>query len=337
MSHHVRIEQFDREILVESGETILGAALEAGLDYPFMCQQGQCGSCKSFLLEGEVDLGHVYNPLVLTEAERARGFILACQARPRSDCAVSINVIDGAISHPVRAIDCVVATRESAARETTIVRLEPLRGGPLIFSAGQYAALTFPGQPPRDYSMANRPDDPMLEFHIQRMHGGGVSAHVATGLAVGDPVSLRGPYGSAYFREEHLGPILLAAGGTGLAPLQSIVETALAMGATQRLHLYFGVRAEADLYRQDRLRELASRHRNLIVVTTLAEPNGEGAHRHGTPSDAIAADFRDLGAFHAYVAGPPAHCEAVRRVCIARGLPEAACFMDPFVSAIPSE
>jgi len=181
--------------------------------------------------------------------------------------------------------------------------------------------------------MANRPDDPMLEFHIQRMHGGGVSAHVASGLAVGDSVSLRGPFGTAYFREEHLGPILLAAGGTGLAPLQSIVETALAMGATQRLHLYVGARAEADLYRLDRLRALASRHRNLIVVTTIGEPGDDGAHRRGSPSDAIAADFRDLAAFHAYVAGPPAHCEAVRRACVARGLPEAACFMDPFVPA----
>jgi CDP-4-dehydro-6-deoxyglucose reductase/ferredoxin-NAD(P)+ reductase (naphthalene dioxygenase ferredoxin-specific) len=330
VAHRVRIEQFDRDILVEPGETILSAALEAGIDYPFMCQQGQCGSCKSFLLEGQVDLGHIYNPMVLSDADRARGFVLACQARPQSDCVVSINLIDGEISHPVRQVDCVVASLEKAARDTTVLQLEPVRGGPLMFSAGQYAALTFLGQKPRDYSMANRPDDPLLEFHIQRMHDGGVSAHVATGVAIGDSVSLRGPYGSAYFREEHLGPILLAAGGTGLAPLQSIMETALAMGVAQRLHLYVGARAETDLYRQDRLRELASRHHNLAIVTTLSEPRS-GAYRRGTVSDAIAADFHDLSAFQAYVAGPPAHCEAVRRAGVARGLSEGACFMDPFV------
>jgi naphthalene 1,2-dioxygenase ferredoxin reductase component len=333
VSHRVRIEQLDREILVDGNATILSAALDAGLDYPFMCQQGQCGSCKSFLLEGRVELGNFYNPMVLTPAERERGFILACQAHPLSDCIVAIGEIGGLVSHPVRNLNCVVRERTKVAHDIFRIRLDTLRGGPLIFSAGQYAALTFAGLPPRDFSMANRPDETTLEFHIQHFPGGRASDHVATTLAVGDPVALRGPYGAAYLREEHLGPILLAAGGTGLAPILSILETALAMGLRQRFHLYFGVRRESDLYCETRLRALAARHRNLSFVPALSEPEGETARRRGNVSDVIAADFADFSAFHAYIAGPPAHCEATRRVLLARGLPEDACFADPFVTA----
>lgn len=333
MSHRVRIAQFDREVVVAENSTILAAALEAGLDYPFMCQQGQCGSCKSVLLEGRVELGNFYNPMVLGDAERARGFILACQARPLSDCVVSIAELGGQVSNPVRDIDCIVAAREAVAPDTISIKLRQGSGGPLIFSAGQYAALTFPGFPPRDYSMANRPDDEVIEFHIQRMADGAVSAHVATSLAVGDPVGLRGPHGTAYLRDEHLGPILLAAGGTGLAPILSIVETALATGMTQRFHLYFGVRRVADFYGEARLRSLAARHRNLKLVLAVSEPDGETGHRGGNVSDAIAADFTDFSAFHAYIAGPPAHCEATRKIVLARGLPEEACFADPFLTA----
>jgi len=333
VAYRVRIEQFDREISVESGTTILSSALEAGLDYPFMCQQGQCGSCKSLLLEGRVELGHIYNPMVLTPEARARGYILACQAQPLSDCVVSIGEMDGLVSHPVRHVDCVVRDRQQVARDVFAIRLEARTGGPLIFSAGQYAALRFGDLPPRDFSMANRPDDPILEFHVQHLRGGRASDYVASQLQIGDPVSLAGPYGTAYLREEHLGPILLAAGGTGLAPLLSIAETALAMGLTQRLHLYVGLRSPADLYYETRLNALAARHRNLRFVAAVSEPDAETTLRRGNLSDIIAADFTDFGAFHAYIAGPPAHCAATEKILRARGLPDQACFADPFVTA----
>jgi ferredoxin-NAD(P)+ reductase (naphthalene dioxygenase ferredoxin-specific) len=333
MLRRVRIEQFDQEIAVGPDETILAAALELGLDYPFMCQQGQCGACKSYLVAGEVDLGNFYNPMVLPDEERRRGLILACQARPLSDCVVSIGELAGQLGHVVRETACVVSAKEQAAAEMTVLRLAPRDGVPLLFSAGQYAMLTFAGLPPREYSMANRPGDRELEFHVQHLPNGLVTGHVATHLAVGDPVSLRGPFGTAYFRDEHLGPVLLAAGGSGLAPIESIVETALASGLTQRFHLYVGARTEANLYREDRLRALAARHRNLILVFALSDAAGDSARRRGTVSEVVAGDFDDLSAFHAYLAGPPRHCETTRDVLLARGLPAEACFMDPFVTA----
>ena len=331
-ARRVRIEQFDQDILVEDGDTILSSALAAGIDYPFLCQQGQCGSCKSYLISGSVDLGSFYNPMVLTEHERSRGLILACQAQPLEDCVVSVAELDGEVSHVVREITCSVVAVAHPASDITVIQLRNDSGQPFIFSAGQYAHLTFPGLPAREYSMANRPDVDLLEFHIRHLPGGRVSSYAATELAAGTAVTLRGPFGTAYLREEHLGPILLGAAGSGLAPIQSIAETALANGLKQRLHLYFGVRDRPNLYQQERLAELARRYSKLSITVALSEPSGAHDLRVGHLSSVIAADFDDLTDYHVYLAGPPAFCEAAQGVVLERGVTPASCFMDPFVT-----
>jgi CDP-4-dehydro-6-deoxyglucose reductase/ferredoxin-NAD(P)+ reductase (naphthalene dioxygenase ferredoxin-specific) len=240
---------------------------------------------------------------------------------------------DGAGIQIIRDLACVVSALEHVTPGTVMLDLAPPSGESLLFAAGQYAVLTFPGQPPREYSMASRPDAPALRFHIRHVPNGRVSRHVLHDLAVGDPVLLRGPYGAAYLHEEHLGPLLLAAGGSGLAPIRSILETGLALGMTQPIHLYVGARNEADLYHEDELRRLAARHRNLRLVTALSEPAEETPRRQGLLCDIVAEDFDDFDAFHAYVAGPPAHCDAMRRMLRDRGLAEDCCFIDPFFTA----
>lgn len=327
----VRIEQFDRTIEVGADETILECALHEGLDYPFACQQGQCGSCKSLLVAGSVDMGNLYNPLALPEAERARGLILACQAQPRSDCVVSVVELGGEIVHAQRDLTCSVIEVLPAGRDARIARLRVDAGGPFNFVAGQYAAVTFPGCPPRDFSMANRPDEATLEFHVRCRAHGTVGPFVRDRLAPGMTVNVRGPAGQAYLHDEHLGPILALAGGTGLAPMLAIVETALSIGMPQRIDLVFGVHGEADLYYVDRLRSLAARHRSFRWVTVLEQAAED--HRRGTVLDVLAADYAQLGAYRVYAAGPPAMCDAARELALARGLAPEHWAADPFVEA----
>src|SRR3546814_2783707 len=133
---------------------------------------------------------------------------------------------------------CRVAALENLTHAIRCVRLRTGSGGPLPFIAGQYASVTFRGQPPRDYSMANRPGEAELEFHIRFTSGGATSNFVAESLRVGDPVTVEGPLGESYLRAEDPGPILAIAGGSGLAPMKSIVESALAQGLRQPIHLY---------------------------------------------------------------------------------------------------
>jgi naphthalene 1,2-dioxygenase ferredoxin reductase component len=303
MNFRVRIEQFDREIDVGADETILECALLEGIDYPFSCQQGQCGSCKSLLIAGEVALGDRYNPLALSAEERSRGLILACQAQPRRDCVVSVVEIGGEIRHAERHLECTVMESVAAGANRSIVQLRIDRGGPFNFVAGQYAHVRIGGSLEQRLAMANAPDTAALEFHF-----------ADSSIAVGDRVTVRGPYGRAYLHDEHLGPILAVADETGLAPMVAMIRSALALEMPQRLHLYVGTTERASLYGADILRALAATHSRVNVVTAAGE---------GGINLSVAADFPDLAAFRVYAAGRPAMLAALRAEVIARGLTEA--------------
>jgi len=164
--------------------------------------------------------------------------------------------------------------------------------------------------PPRDYSMANLPPDGNagdgeIEFHIRAVTGGGVSTFVQNDLKVGDDVRVVGPYGISYLRAKHTGPIVALAGGSGLAPVKSIVESALAAGAEQPIHMYFGVRAEQDVYLEDHFQDLAAKHDNFTFEIVLSEPDGDTERRTGFLVDIVGDDFTDLDGAKAYLAGPP--------------------------------
>lgn len=332
MGFAVDLRQAAKTLSVAAGETILDAALAAGVAYPHGCRSGNCGACKSRLHAGEVELAP-FSAYALSEAERAEGLILACRAMPWSDAEVSWLDSDEIVLHPQRRLMCRVAALDALTHDILRVRLAILAGGPFDFSAGQYASLAFGALPPRDYSMASRPGETPLEFHIRRMGPGSVSAYVAERLRLGDAVVAEGPLGSAYLRETHTGPILAIAGGSGLAPIKSIVETALASGRRQPIHLYFGARDERDLYLVEHFESLAAAHGNFRFVPVLSEPRRATRRRTGFVHEAVAADFAALDGAKAYVAGPPAMVERATALLVDRlGLPRADLHADAFYS-----
>jgi naphthalene 1,2-dioxygenase ferredoxin reductase component len=308
MTFAISIRQHGGPIGVEPGQTILEAALAQGVPYPHGCRSGNCGACKSALEAGEVDLAP-YSNYALTDEERAQGLILACRATPWSDAAVAWLETDEVAVHPLRQLACRVTALDDLTHDIRRVRLEIISGGPFDFSAGQYAALGVSGLAPRDFSMANRPDDPVLEFHVRHMSGGAASRYIVRSLRLGETVRVEGPFGSSWLREHHTGPILAIAGASGLAPIKSIVETALRRGARQPIDLYFGVREERDLYLEAHFEALAAGHPNLRFVRVLSEPSGPTTRRTGFVHEAVAADLRDLDGAKAYLAGPPVMVE----------------------------
>lgn len=332
MSHNVWIRQADQTITVADGETILEAALGQGIDYPFGCQSGNCGACKSRLLKGEVEL-NPYSEYALTDEERRAGLILGCQAVPQADVEVAWLELEETLQHPRRTLDCRVTALEQATHDIRIIRLAVEDGGPYAFSAGQYASVIFPGQQARDYSMANAPDDETLEFHIRVMEGGSVSHFVNGELKEGDAVRVEGPLGLAFLRESHTGPILAVAGGSGLAPIKSIVETALAKNMAQPITFYFGVRDERDLYMEGHFDALAAKHANFTFIPVLSEPSGASERRTGFLADAVATDIQDMDGFKTYLAGPPIMVDTTSKICEARGLRSEDLHADPFYSA----
>jgi ferredoxin-NAD(P)+ reductase (naphthalene dioxygenase ferredoxin-specific) len=331
MSFLASLRQHDTPIRIEIGQTILEAALAAGVPYPHGCRSGNCGACKSRLDSGEIELTP-YSEFALSAAERQDGLILACRAVPWSDVSLGWLDADEVIVHPLRYLTCRVVTLDDATHDIKRLRLAVEAGGPFSFSPGQYAALTFAGQAPRDYSMANRPDEPVLEFHVRRTAGGGASIYVAETLSVGDTVKVEGPFGSSFLREKHTGPILAIAGGSGLAPVKSIVESALAAGMAQPIDLYFGVRAERDLYLEAHFRTLAARHDNFRFIPVLSQPDGATTRRGGFVHEAASADHPDLDGAKAYLAGPPVMVEAATTVLLARGMRRQDIHADAFYS-----
>jgi CDP-4-dehydro-6-deoxyglucose reductase/ferredoxin-NAD(P)+ reductase (naphthalene dioxygenase ferredoxin-specific) len=324
----VQLSQTGRVIDVAPGQTLLAAALEAGVPYPHGCRSGRCGSCKSRLAQGEVTLLD-HSRFALTAEEKAAGLILACRALPQSDATVAwLGDEDEQADHPVKTLQARVVAVEALTHDIRGLRLST-DGEPLMFSAGQYARLAVPGSPSRDYSMANVPGAAELEFHVRRVPRGITSEALHNRLTVGDRVTLTGPFGSSHLRTGHTGPILAVGGGSGLAPIKSVVETALALGMQQPIHVYSGARTERDLYLLDYFGALAARHENLRFTPVLSEA-AEGRYRTGFVSDALALDLRDLDGWKAYVAGPPAMVEATMDVATKAGLNPGNLYADVF-------
>jgi CDP-4-dehydro-6-deoxyglucose reductase/ferredoxin-NAD(P)+ reductase (naphthalene dioxygenase ferredoxin-specific) len=268
-----------------------------------------------------------YAPEALNPAEAASGLILACRARARTDIVVEWLGEADDERPPVRTIKAQVTEITRVAPEVTRLRLQVL-GQPLFFAAGQYADLSFARRPPRAFSMANPPSELILEFHIRHLNGV-ASGYVTGRLKVGDRVRVKGPYGNAYLRPREQ-PLLAIAGGVGLAPLRSIVLTALGQDADASLHLYVGVRDEADLYGSDELSALAARHAHFHFVPVLSAPSGPTPHRTGMVHEAVAADFARLDDHVVHIAGPPTMVDAARALALQRGAAPKAILSDPF-------
>ena len=332
MSFKVRIASADRTIDVPTGGTILDAALDSGIGYPFGCQSGNCGACKSHLLKGEVAM-EGYSEFALSDDEKAGGFILACRAMPRSECEVAwLQEEDDLVIHPRQMLATKVLSVDDATHDIKRVRLEVTSGEPFYFSAGQFASVTFETCAPRDYSMANVPGDPVLEFHIRRSQAATTSAYVAEKLKVGDPVRVEGPFGASHLREAHRGPIIAVAGGSGMAPMKSIVERALALGMPQHIYFYFGVRTERDLYLHDHFAVLANKHPTLHFIPVLSE--GDGIDRRcGLVHEAVAADWDEFDGCKAYLAGPPVMVEAATKLLEQRDMRRLDIHADAFYTA----
>jgi naphthalene 1,2-dioxygenase ferredoxin reductase component len=309
---------------VADDETIVEAATAQGIPFPFSCHSGTCGTCKSRLVAGDVMLLDHYSKFTLTDNERQAGLILACCAIPRSDCEVS-PIPQSPI--PARSLTCRVLAVRDATHDIKILNIETPNGVPLPFLAGQYADLVFPGLPVRSYSMASKPGDPVLEFHVRRT--GQVSQHIHTSVKPGDRVNINAPVGISYLRDEHKGPVLAIAGGSGLGPIKSIIDTILTRPLPPAVHFYFGVRAERDLYYAEYFCDLAAKGL-LSFIPVLSEPSGKTSMRTGFLSDAINADLMNLAGFKAYLAGPPVMVEACLAAISSIGLELMNCHADAF-------
>ncbi len=322
MGKPVYLREFDRVLDVKSGQSIMSAALRAGLAYPAEpgCRQGTCGQCKSLLIEGEVRL-LAGCAETLTQDEQRSGRILVCQVSPRTACDIALVDRMDPADHPNRTIDGKLRCIDAPTPEIRVLTFEDRSDTPFEFSPGQFASIEFEPRNlgARDYSMASLPRAREILFHI-RLAQGEVSDYIARRLKPGAEVRLSGPYGAAYLRNYHKGPIIVACGGTGMAPALSIVAAALAAGHPSPVRAYIGARNKRALYALPQFDRLAARYRQLTVIPLVSDEPGRVSIRQGLVGDALADDLRDghitVQSAKVYLSGPPAmvdHCRAVLR------------------------
>ncbi|MCF7646394.1 2Fe-2S iron-sulfur cluster binding domain-containing protein [Bacillus subtilis] len=327
-SKRIDIRQARSSITCADGQTLLEAALTSGISYPHGCKSGRCGSCKTRLIEGNVEILQ-HSRFALSDEEKADGLILACRSVPLTDITVAWLGAEHEELQPAQRLRGIITRIEDLTHDIKLVQVTPENGLPLNFEAGQYAELSFNGVPSRSYSMANRSGESYLEFHIRHVPGGNTSGYVHQTLKTGDPIKMEVALGASFLRQYHSDPILCIAGGSGLAPIKSIVETALAHGMKQRIHVYFGARSERDLYLTEHFRSLTEKHPNLSFTPVLSEARSE-LYRSGFVTRAVAEDIADFSGWKAYVAGPPLMVDAAMAVTFARGLQKEDMYADIF-------
>ncbi|BAV32958.1 CDP-6-deoxy-delta-3,4-glucoseen reductase [Sulfuricaulis limicola] len=332
MTFKIRIQSSGREFTAKENESVLAAALRQGVMLAYSCRNGACGTCKGKVLSGRVDYG-TYETKAMSEAEREQGHALFCQAKPLSDLVIEAKEIAAARDIPIRIMPARVVKMEKLADDVMRLSLKLAEGQRLQYLAGQYIDILLSGNQRRSFSLSTSPlSDELLQLHIRHVPGGFFTGHVFTKMQEKDLLRFQGPFGMFFLREDNDRPAILIAGGTGFAPIKSILEYAFAKGATRPLHLYWGVRARRDLYLHDLSQAWAREHGNFRFTPVLSEPRPEDRWdgRRGWVHEAVAADYPDLSGYEVYASGPPPMIEALKAVVKKHGLPEDRLYYDSF-------
>ena len=322
----------------EDDDTILRAALRAGLAFPYECNVGSCGNCRFELVEGEVEHERKDSP-AYTERDIQRKRWLGCQAKPHSDCNIKVRLIDHYKPHiaPKR-VQGTFTGQDDITHDIREFRFT--LDEPVMFLPGQYALLHIPGiQGGRAYSMSNvTSDGKEWHFQIRRVPNGQCTTALFDRLKVGEKIGLDGPYGMAYLREDAERDILCLGGGSGLAPVVSIARGWAKSDKLKgrKLHFIYGGRTPADICGEDMLKELrgygVDLHYYPVVSMADAAQNGGWTGLTGFVHDVAAQTFGDgLKDMEIYFAGPPMMAEAVMRLVVEKKIPPTQVHYDQFV------
>ena len=326
----IQIAASGREFSARPGETILAAALRQGIVLPYSCKNGTCASCKCHLVEGQV-LYPFNPPEALSLDEMSAGASLACQAVPGGDLVIEAHEIEQVADIPVRMLPARVESLERFTPEIMRLRLKLPRAGRLQFLAGQYIDILLPGGKRRAFSIASAPSEAdFIELHIKHVDGGGFTGHVFDGMELRDILRLEGPLGTFFVRRDTERPIIMMGGGTGFAPLKSMIEELIEAGDPRPIELFWGVRQESDLYARKLIKQWTEQLGSFSFVPVLAEPGDNWSGKTGFVHEAVLDAHADLSPFDVYMSGPPAMVHTARDTFLAAGVSEEHLFYDSF-------
>ena len=329
----VRNINSDAVFTVKAGESVLGAALRQGVMLPYSCKNGTCGSCKGRLDSGEVHYPF-HPPLALNREEIADGFALLCQAEPVTDLEIRVREIEAVRDIQVRRMPARVIEKTLLAPEVMRIRIKLPSAQRLQFLAGQYLEILLEDGKRRAFSIASPPQsEDEIELHVRHVDGGGFTSWVFEQMKVRDILRLEAPLGNFFVRNDQLErPMIFMGGGTGFAPLKSMLEDLRAHQDKRPVHLFWGARNTADLYLHGQALEWAESNPNLQYSTALLDAGDAGVSGsfHGNVHEAVLQQYPDLSGHDIYMSGPPAMIDAGRNAFLEHGADNRRIFFDSF-------
>lgn len=341
MTYELTIEPLGQTIEIEEGQTILDAALRAGIYLPHACCHGLCATCKVDILDGEVEHGEA-SSFALMDFERDEGKCLACCATVESDITIEADIEEDpdARNLPVQDYDGEVTRIESLT--PTIKGVWIKLDHAIEFQAGQYVNLVLPGDiGSRAFSIASVPSSAgEVELNIRIVPGGKATTYVHEALKAGDRLRISGPYGRFFVKKSANVPMIFMAGGSGLSSPRSMILDLLEEGCELPITLVYGQRTRAELYYHDAFTALAEKHANFTYVPALSdEPEGSDwdgfrGYVHEAAKDHFDNDFRD---HKAYLCGPPLMIDACITTLMQGRLFERDIYTEKFISAADAQ
>lgn len=337
--HKVYFEPVGIEIEVDEDETVLDAAFRHGVMLMHGCKEGQCSACKSFLLDGDIEMDR-FSTFALNENEEEEGFVLLCRAHAYSDLEVELlsfreEMLGTGV--PIQLVYGEVAEIEELTHDMRRLVLKLVDPPEMNFIPGQYAEIYIPGSDDehRAYSMANTPSsDDRAEFIIKIYPGGRFSSLLDDGLEVGQRMKMKVPFGMFMLKEKSESDIVFVGGGSGMAPILSLLRQMVERGIERKATYYYGARTKKDLFYLDEMKELEEQLPEFKFVPALSEPEDgdEWEGETGMITDVLKRLEGDLSDTEAYLAGPPPMIDAALPVLEMKGIDEDSIFFDKFTT-----
>ncbi|MHB1612813.1 MAG: FAD-binding oxidoreductase [Actinomycetes bacterium] len=342
--HRVHFDPVDLDMEVDEDETVLDAAFRQGIALMHGCREGQCSACKSFLIDGDVQLDR-YSTFALADYESEEGYILLCKAHVYSDAQIELINYDEEILRsavPIQHLRARVSALDPLTHDIVSLRLTLIAPTTFDFRAGQYADITIPGTGHhRSFSMATTASSPgELEFIIKRYPGGHFSGLLDGGLAVGDELEVTGPYGSFTLREKSDRRIVCIGGGAGMAPILSLLRHLAETESRRPVTFYYGARNASDLFYLSEISALAAVLEDFAFVPCLSETWPEEwsqigyEGQSGLVTDVVDGRETDLSDSDLYLCGPPPMVDSAIALLAGRGVPADRIYYDKFTTSV---
>ncbi|BBX19140.1 oxidoreductase [Mycolicibacterium duvalii] len=328
-----------RFVTCRSDQTVADASYRSRINIPLDCRDGACGTCKALCESGSYD-GGTYIDDALSADEASAGYVLPCSMRPRSDLVLQIAGTSESAKTQASDYSGTLTQLQRLSSTTVKIGIDIPNRGELTFLPGQYVNIAVPGtDQSRSYSFANAPHEERLTFLVKLTPGGAMSDYLANRAAVGDAITFTGPNGSFFLRDADR-PVLLLAGGTGLAPVLSMLRAMAAQQSRRRTHLIYGVSTDVDLVAIDEIAAVGAELPDFSWDHCVSDPHSTAINRG--PERAYVTSLIDGEHLHGgdvaiYLCGPPPMVEAVRTHLNGAGVEPTGFYYEKFGLANTTE